>query len=158
MPCICIRRPSEAFLLDCVADCVGPAAPEPEPEVWRCVDCGEEFDGPRHSHGRAGHAPGCDGFCRSCPIEIECGPIVRVGPAAPDACPGDADVPEDGGAGLHDGPCELEGGYVEGGQSVRCVKCLAAIRESKKSESYEQDRRDAMAQDSDKDYRLGHNR
>jgi hypothetical protein len=30
MPCICIRRPSEAFLLDCVADCVGPAAPEPE--------------------------------------------------------------------------------------------------------------------------------
>ena len=30
MPCICVRRPSEAFLLDCVADCVGPAAPEPE--------------------------------------------------------------------------------------------------------------------------------
>ena len=30
MPCICIKRPSEAFLLDCVADCVGPAAPEPE--------------------------------------------------------------------------------------------------------------------------------
>ena len=77
MPCICIKRPSDAFLLDCVADCVGPAAPEPE--VWRCVECGAEFDGPQRSHGRAGHEPGCTGECRFCPIEIECGPIVRLG-------------------------------------------------------------------------------
>ena len=83
MPCICIRRPSEAFLLDCVADCVGPAKPEQEPEqepeLWRCQGCGREFDGPQHSHGRAGHEPGCTGECRFCPIEIECGPIVRLG-------------------------------------------------------------------------------
>jgi len=35
MPCICILRPLDAFLLDCVADCVGPAAPEPEPPTSR---------------------------------------------------------------------------------------------------------------------------
>ena len=44
-------------------------------EMWRCVGCGETFDEPRHSHGRAGHAPDCNGECRSCPVEIECGPI-----------------------------------------------------------------------------------
>ena len=69
----------DAFLADCVADCVGPAAPEQEPELWRCQGCGREFDGPQHSHGRAGHEPGCTGECRFCPIEIECGPIVRLG-------------------------------------------------------------------------------
>lgn len=57
MPCVCILRPLDAFLADCVADCVGPAAPEPEPEAWRCEGCGETFDGPRTSHGRAAHAP-----------------------------------------------------------------------------------------------------
>lgn len=48
---------------------------EERPELWRCENCGEEFDSPRISHGRAEHAPGCDGSCRSCPVEVECGPI-----------------------------------------------------------------------------------
>ena len=38
MPCICVRRPSEAFLLDCVADCVGPAAPEDREHARRRDD------------------------------------------------------------------------------------------------------------------------
>jgi len=52
MPCICIKRPSEAFLLDCVADCVGPAAPDACPgdadvpeERAECGYCGSEHCG-----------------------------------------------------------------------------------------------------------------
>jgi len=56
---------------------------EPKPERYVCQECGEEFDGPRTSHGRgqAAHDPACDGNCRSCPVqvEVECGPVVRVG-------------------------------------------------------------------------------
>lgn len=56
---------------------------EERPELWRCQGCGEEFDGPRASHGRgeAAHDPACDGSCRSCPVQmqVECGPVVRVG-------------------------------------------------------------------------------
>jgi hypothetical protein len=48
---------------------------EPEPEVWQCEECGEAFDGPQFSHSRAGHAFDCNGECRNCPIEIQCGPI-----------------------------------------------------------------------------------
>ena len=77
--CPCVKTPLGSFIRGAFADCVGPAAPEPESEVWRCVECGAEFDGPQHSHGRAGHDPGCTGECRFCPIEIECGPIVRLG-------------------------------------------------------------------------------
>jgi hypothetical protein len=50
---------------------------EPTPEVWQCEGCGETFDGPRLSHGRDAHAPGCHGSCDgSCPVQVECGPIV----------------------------------------------------------------------------------
>ena len=49
-----------------------------EPFRWRCENCGEEFDEPRFSHGRAEHAADCGGRCRSCPIEVECGPIVEI--------------------------------------------------------------------------------
>ena len=38
MPCICVRRPSDAFLLDCVADCVGPAAPDDREHARRRDD------------------------------------------------------------------------------------------------------------------------
>jgi hypothetical protein len=47
-------------------------------EMWCCVGCGETFDEPRRSHGKAGHEPGCTGECVFCPIEIECGPIVPL--------------------------------------------------------------------------------
>ena len=33
MPCVCILRPLDAFLLDCVVDCVGPAAPPEQEEA-----------------------------------------------------------------------------------------------------------------------------
>jgi len=56
MPCICIKRPSDAFLLDCVADCVGPAAPEePKPRPGRCAKCGH----PKSMHDTGWDAAGC---------------------------------------------------------------------------------------------------
>ena len=33
--------------------------------------------------------------------------------------------------GLHDGPCELQDGYGDDGQEVRCVLCLAAERDER---------------------------
>ena len=64
-------------------------AEEPEPEMWRCIECGETFDGPRVSHGRDAHAPGCTGSCDgSCPIQVECGPVERLpAPAEGPHCP-----------------------------------------------------------------------
>ncbi|MGQ0721045.1 MAG: hypothetical protein ACT4PE_05655 [Candidatus Eiseniibacteriota bacterium] len=41
---------------------------------WRCAGCGE-YMAQGQSHGRADHAPGCDGSCRNCPVEVECGPV-----------------------------------------------------------------------------------
>lgn len=43
--------------------------------IWCCEGCGEQFYKERISHGRAEHTPGCDGNCRNCPVEVECGPI-----------------------------------------------------------------------------------
>jgi len=64
-------------------------AEEPEPEMWRCIECGETFDGPRVSHGLDAHAPGCTGSCDgSCPIQVECGPVERLpAPAEGPHCP-----------------------------------------------------------------------
>ena len=39
--------------------------------------------------------------------------------------------PDDESGGLHDGPCEREGGYDDDGQGVRCVLCLAALKARK---------------------------
>lgn len=59
---------------------IRPAAEvEEERVMWRCESCEEEFDEYRLSHGRAEHVPGCDGSCRNCPVEVECGPISEVG-------------------------------------------------------------------------------
>ena len=68
---------------------MGAPAEEPKPEMWRCVGCGETFDGPRVSHGRHAHAPGCTGSCDgSCPIQVECGPVERLpAPAEGPHCP-----------------------------------------------------------------------
>lgn len=41
---------------------------------WRCESCGAEVPAGTTSHGRAEHAPGCDGSCTNCPVEVECGP------------------------------------------------------------------------------------
>lgn len=45
--------------------------------AWRCRGCGE-FMARERSHGRADHAPDCDGSCKKCPVEVECGPIEDV--------------------------------------------------------------------------------
>lgn len=63
---------------DGCADCVGQrvtAQPGSGP-TWKCEGCGEEFDAyPGIGHCRAEHASDCDGNCRSCPVEVHCGPI-----------------------------------------------------------------------------------
>ena len=52
-----------------------------EPEVWRCEACGENFDEWQIGHSVARHFYDCDGSCREgrCPVEVQCGPISRVG-------------------------------------------------------------------------------
>lgn len=59
--------------------------PEPEPVPWRCQACGADVPEGTFSHGRADHAPHCDGSCKSCPVEVECGPC---GPVDADAARG----------------------------------------------------------------------
>ena len=53
---------------------------EQEPQRYVCQGCGKEFDSLTTSHGRADHAPGCDGSCENCPVEVGCGPIVAWPP------------------------------------------------------------------------------
>lgn len=48
--------------------------PEVEPVPWRCQSCGKDVPDGTTSHGRADHAPGCDGSCKNCPVEARCGP------------------------------------------------------------------------------------
>ena len=50
----------------------------PEDELWRCEGCGKEFHQEQLGHSRAAHARDCDGNCRNCPVEEQCGPITRV--------------------------------------------------------------------------------
>lgn len=78
-----VPRTFNGFLSMAFSDCVNarhgePQEQEPEPEHWRCDGCGEIFNHYRFSHSRADHAPGCDGSCRNCPVEIQCGPICAV--------------------------------------------------------------------------------
>jgi hypothetical protein len=51
-----------------------------EPVFWRCESCGDEFNSETFSHSRAEHAGDCDGACRNCPVEIQCGPVSAVPP------------------------------------------------------------------------------
>lgn len=52
---------------------------EADSAPWQCEACGEEVPAGTTSHGRAEHAPSCDGTCRSgCPVEVECGPCSPV--------------------------------------------------------------------------------
>ena len=50
---------------------------EQRERIYQCEGCGKFVD-EGSSHGRADHAPDCDGSCRNCPIEVECGPIRDV--------------------------------------------------------------------------------
>lgn len=46
--------------------------------IWRCLQCGKEFTDKTFSHGVASHSPDCDGTCKRCPVEIECGPVEEI--------------------------------------------------------------------------------
>lgn len=71
-----------------------PQAPGTLPEIWRCLQCGQEFDTYTFSHGVADHHPNCDGNCKEgkCPVERECGPVEKLEPPAPQAF---EDIPAD---------------------------------------------------------------